>query len=156
MTKDCYKIITQNRRARYEYFIEDEYEAGIVLLGSEIKSIRSGKVNINDAYIEFDKNRELYLVNSNIAQYKLSTVFNHEPTRKRKLLLKRREIDKIIDKLKIKGLTCIPLILYISSKNLAKIKIATAKGKKLYDKREVIKERDFKREKALLMKEKNY
>lgn len=156
MTKDCYKIITQNRRARYEYFIEDEYEAGIVLLGSEIKSIRSGKVNINDAYIEFDKNRELYLVNSNIAQYKLSTVFNHEPTRKRKLLLKRREIDKIIDKLKIKGLTCIPLVLYISSKNLAKIKIATAKGKKLYDKREVIKERDFKREKALLMKEKNY
>lgn len=156
MTKDCYKIITQNRRARYEYFIEDEYEAGIVLLGSEIKSIRSRKVNINDAYIEFDKNRELYLVNSNIAQYKLSTVFNHEPTRKRKLLLKRREIDKIIDKLKIKGLTCIPLVLYISSKNLAKIKIATAKGKKLYDKREVIKERDFKREKALLMKEKNY
>ncbi len=156
MTKDCYKIITQNRRARYEYFIEDEYEAGIVLLGSEIKSIRSGKININDAYIEFDKNRELYLVNSNIAQYKLSTVFNHEPTRKRKLLLKRREIDKIIDKLKIKGLTCIPLVLYISSKNLAKIKIATAKGKKLYDKREVIKERDFKREKALLMKEKNY
>ncbi len=156
MTKNCYKIITQNRRARYEYFIEDEYEAGIVLLGSEIKSIRSGKVNINDAYIEFDKNRELYLVNSNIAQYKLSTVFNHEPTRKRKLLLKRREIDKIIDKLKIKGLTCIPLVLYISSKNLAKIKIATAKGKKLYDKREVIKERDFKREKALLMKEKNY
>lgn len=156
MTKDCYKIISQNRKARYEYFIEDEYEAGIVLLGSEIKSIRSGKVNINDAYIEFDKNNELYLVNSNIAQYKLSTIFNHEPTRKRKLLLKRREIDKIINKIKIKGLTCIPIVLYISSKNLAKIKIAIAKGKKLYDKREVIKERDFKREKAFLIKQKNY
>lgn len=156
MAKDCYKIITQNKKARYEYFIEDEYEAGIVLLGSEIKSIRLGKVNINDAYVEFDKNGELYLINSNIAQYKLSTIFNHKPTRKRKLLLKKREINKIINKLKVKGLTCIPLVLYINSKNLAKIKIATAKGKKLYDKREVIKERDFKREKAFLMKEKKY
>lgn len=155
MSKDCYRIIAQNKKARYEYFIEDEYEAGIVLLGSEIKSIRLGKVNINDSYIEFDKNRELYLVNSNIAKYKLSTVFNHDPTRKRKLLLNRKEIDKIINKIKLKGLTCVPLVLYISSKNLAKVKIAIAKGKKLYDKREVIKERNFKREKSFLMKEKN-
>lgn len=156
MAKDCYKIITQNKKARYEYFIEDEYEAGIVLLGSEIKSIRLGKVNINDAYVEFDRNRELYLINSNIAQYKLSTIFNHEPTRKRKLLLKKREINKIINRLKIKGLTCVPLVLYINNKNLAKIKIATAKGKKLYDKRETIKERDFKREKAFIIKERKY
>ena len=155
MSKDCYRIIAQNKKARYEYFIEDEYEAGIVLLGSEIKSIRLGKVNINDSYIEFDKNRELYLVNSNIAKYKLSTIFNHDPIRKRKLLLNRKEIDKIINKIKLKGLTCVPLVLYISSKNLAKVKIAIARGKKLYDKREVIKERDFKREKSFLMKEKN-
>lgn len=150
--KDCYRIIAQNKRARYEYFIESEYEAGIVLEGSEIKSLRAGKVNINDAYVEFDKNRELYLLNSNIAPYKLSTVFNHEPTRKRKLLLKRKEIDKIIDKIRLKGLTCVPLVIYINSKNLAKIKIAIAKGKKLYDKRETIKERDFKRERAAIMK----
>ena len=147
-----YKIIAQNRRARYEYFIETEYEAGIVLQGSEIKSLRTGKANIQDSYIEFDKNGELFLINSYIAPYKLATIFNHEPTRKRKLLLKKREISKIINKIKLKGFTCIPLVLYINNKNYAKVKIAIAKGKKLYDKRESIKERDFKREKAFLSK----
>ncbi|MBO4956767.1 MAG: SsrA-binding protein SmpB [Rickettsiales bacterium] len=147
-----YKIIAQNRRARYEYFIEVEYEAGIVLQGSEIKSLRIGKANIQDSYIEFDKNGELFLINSYIAPYKLATIFNHEPTRKRKLLLKKREISKIINKIKLKGFTCIPLVLYINNKNYAKVKIAIAKGKKLYDKRESIKERDFKREKAFLSK----
>lgn len=147
-----YKIIAQNRRARYEYFIETEYEAGIVLQGSEIKSLRIGKANIQDSYIEFDKNGELFLINSYIAPYKLATIFNHEPTRKRKLLLKKREISKIINKIKLKGFTCIPLVLYINNKNYAKVKIAIAKGKKLYDKRESIKERDFKREKAFLSK----
>ena len=150
--KDNYKVIAQNRRARYEYFIEDEYEAGIVLQGSEIKSLRTGKANIQDSYIEFDKNGELFLINSYIAQYKLATIFNHEPTRKRKLLLKRKEINKIISKIKLKGFTCIPIVLYINNKNYAKIKIAIAKGKKIYDKREAIKERDFKREKAFLLK----
>ena len=147
-----YKIIAQNRRARYEYFIETEYEAGIVLQGSEIKSLRIGKANIQDSYIEFDKNGELFLINSYIAPYKLATIFNHEPTRKRKLLLKKREISKIINKIKLKGFTCIPLVLYINNKNYAKVNIAIAKGKKLYDKRESIKERDFKREKAFLSK----
>ena len=143
--KDNYKIIAQNKRARYEYFIEDEYDAGLVLTGSEIKSIRTGKVNIQDAHIEFDKNNEIYMLNSYISPYKLAILFNHEPTRKRKLLLKKREIKKIISKIKLKGFTCIPLVLYINNKNLAKIKIAIAKGKKLYDKREVIKERDLQR-----------
>ena len=119
-----YKIIAQNRRARYEYFIETEYEAGIVLQGSEIKSLRIGKANIQDSYIEFDKNGELFLINSYIAPYKLATIFNHEPTRKRKLLLKKREINKIINKIKLKGFTCIPLVLYINNKNYAKVKIA--------------------------------
>lgn len=151
--KDNYKIIAQNKRARYEYFIEAEYEAGIVLEGSEIKSIRTGKVNIEDSYVEFDKNKELYLINSYIAPYKLATVFNHEAKRKRKLLLKTQEINKIISKIKLKGLTCIPLVLYINHKNFAKIKIAIAKGKKLYDKREAIKERDYKREKAFILKQ---
>ncbi|MBR2141098.1 MAG: SsrA-binding protein SmpB [Rickettsiales bacterium] len=152
MTTNNYRIIAQNRRARFEYFIETEYEAGLVLQGSEIKSIRNGKVNIQDSHIEFDKNGDLYLLNSYISPYKLATLFNHEPTRKRKLLLKKREINKIISKIKLKGFTCIPLVLYINNKNLAKIKIAIAKGKKLYDKREAIKERDFKREKAFLLK----
>lgn len=143
--KDNYKIIAQNKRARHEYFIEDEYDAGLVLTGSEIKSIRTGKVNIQDAYIEFDKNNEIYMLNSYISPYKLAILFNHEPTRKRKLLLKKREIRKIISKIKLKGFTCIPLVLYINNKNLAKIKIAIAKGKKLYDKREAIKERDLQR-----------
>ena len=152
MITNNYRIIAQNRRARFEYFIETEYEAGLVLQGSEIKSIRNGKVNIQDSHIEFDKNGDLYLLNSYISPYKLATLFNHEPTRKRKLLLKKREINKIISKIKLKGFTCIPLVLYINNKNLAKIKIAIAKGKKLYDKREAIKERDFKREKAFLLK----
>ena len=151
MANNC-RIIAQNKRARYEYFIEAEYEAGIVLQGSEIKSLRTGKANIQDSYIEFDKNVELFLINSYIAPYKLATIFNHEPTRKRKLLLTKREINKIIGKIKLKGFTCIPLVLYINNKNFAKIKIAIAKGKKLYDKREAIKERDFKREKAFLSK----
>ncbi len=153
MNKNNYRIIAKNKRASYEYFIEDEYEAGIVLEGSEIKSIRTGKVNIEDSFIEFDKNGELFLINSYIAPYKLATLFNHEAKRKRKLLLNRREINKIMNKIKLKGLTCIPLVLYINSKNFAKIKIAVVKGKKLYDKRESIKERDFQREKAALLKE---
>ena len=139
MTTNNYRIIAQNRRARFEYFIETEYEAGLVLQGSEIKSIRNGKVNIQDSHIEFDKNGDLYLLNSYISPYKLATLFNHEPTRKRKLLLKKREINKIISKIKLKGFTCIPLVLYTNNKNLAKIKIAIAKGKELYDKREAIK-----------------
>ena len=145
--KDNYKVIAQNRRARHDYFIEEEYDAGLVLTGSEIKSIRTSKVNINDAHIEFDKNNEIYMLNSHIAPYKLAILFNHEPNRKRKLLLKKREIKKIINKIKLKGFTCIPLVLYINHKNLAKIKIAIAKGKKLYDKREAMKEKDFQRNK---------
>lgn len=147
-----YRIVAQNRRARYEYFIENEYEAGIVLQGSEIKSLRNNKVNIQDSHIEFDKDGELYLLNSYIAPYKLATIFDHEPTRRRKLLLKRKEINKIIGKIKLKGFTCIALVVYINNKNFAKIKIAVAKGKKLYDKRESIKERDYNREKAFLLK----
>ena len=151
-----YRIIAQNKKARYEYFIEDEYEAGLVLTGSEIKSIRTGKVNIQDAYIEFDKNGEIFMLNSYISPYKLAILFNHEPTRKRKLLLNKREIRKIISKIKLKGFTCIPLVLYINDRNYAKLKIAIAKGKKLYDKRESIKERDFKRDKERFFIKNNY
>lgn len=148
-----YRIISQNKKARFQYFIEEEFEAGIVLEGSEIKSIRTGKVNIEESYVDFDKNGELFLLNSYIAPYKLATIFNHEGRRKRKLLLKRKEINKIIGKIKVKGLTCVPLVLYLNNRNFAKIKIAIVKGKKLYDKRETMKERDYQREKAMIAKE---
>lgn len=154
--KECYKIVAQNRKARHNFFLTDEYEAGLVLLGSEIKSLRNGKCNIQDAYVEYDKNGELYLVNSSIPPYKMSTFFNHEATRKRKLLLKKKEIKRIIGKLKVKGFTMIPIVLYINHKNIAKIKIALAEGKKLYDKRQTIKDRDIQRNKQLSLKYSNY
>lgn len=153
MKQDNYKIIAQNKKAYFDYFIETEYEAGIALLGSEIKSIREGKVNIKGAFVNIDENGECYLLNSSIQLYKLSTVFNHEEKRRRKLLLNRKEIKKILGKIKTAGYTCIPLVLYINHNNLAKIKIGVAKGKKLYDKRETIKEKDWKREKAIIMKD---
>ncbi len=153
---ETYKIVAQNKRARYEYFIEDEYEAGLVLLGSEIKSLRGGKANIQDAFVEFSKDGQLYLINSYIAPYKMAILFNHEPLRKRKLLLHSRQIKKIIGKIKTKGITVVPLVLYFNNKNIAKIKIAVAKGKKLYDKRQTLKERDQKRNEQRLLKDSNY
>lgn len=151
-----YKIVARNKKATFEYFLETEYEAGLCLLGTEIKSLREGKANIQDAFVEFSKNGELFLLNSHISPYKMATVFNHEPLRKRKLLLHSKEIKKIIGKIKLKGFTVIPTVLYINDKNLAKIKIAIAKGKKLYDKRESIKERDQKRNEQRLLKYSNY
>lgn len=151
-----YKIIAQNRKARFEYFLLEEYEAGLVLLGSEIKSLRSGKCNIQDAFVEFNKDGDLYLVNSHISPYRMAVLFNHDDTRKRKLLLHKREINKIIGKIKLKGLTVVPTVVYINHKNIAKIKIAVAQGKKLYDKRQSIKERDIKKNDALSLKDSNY
>ena len=151
-----YRVIAQNKKARFEYFLENEYEAGICLYGSEIKSLRNGKANIQDAFIEFSKSGELLLINSHISPYKMAAIFNHEPLRKRKLLLHKKEIKKIIGKIKLKGYTVIPTVLYINDRNIAKIKIAIAKGKKLYDKRETIKERDQKRNEQRLLKDSNY
>ena len=151
-----YKIVARNKRATFEYFLETEYEAGLCLLGTEIKSLREGKANIQDAFVEFSKSGELFLINSHISPYKMATVFNHEPLRKRKLLLHSKEIKKIIGKIKLKGFTVIPTVLYINDRNLAKIKIAVAKGKKLYDKRESIKERDQKRNEQRLLKYSDY
>ncbi|MDR2777584.1 MAG: SsrA-binding protein SmpB [Rickettsiales bacterium] len=144
---DNYRIISQNRKARYEYFIEEEYEAGLVLEGDEIKSIRSSGVSIQDAHVEFDKSNELYIHNLNIAPYKMASAFSKsEPNRKKKLLLRRKEINRIGGKIRLRGFTCVPLVLYLNSRNYAKIKIAVVKGKKLYDKRESIREREIKRE----------
>ena len=133
-----------NRKARYDYEIIDKYEAGIVLTGTEIKSIREGKVNIKDSYAII-RNNEIYLLNTHISQYKEGNIFNHEEDRTRKLLLHKKEIYKLRDKLEVEGYTIVPLKIYFV-KNKAKVLLGVAKGKKNYNKKETIKERDIKRE----------
>ncbi|MDR3289745.1 MAG: SsrA-binding protein SmpB [Rickettsiales bacterium] len=146
-------IVAQNRKARYEYEILQEYEAGIVLVGTEIKSLKQGRANIQEGYISIDKSDEAWAYNLNIPPYNQSSKYlNHDPTRKRKLLLTKKEINKLLGSVKEKGLTIIPLVLYINDKGYAKIKIALAKGKKLYDKRESIKKKDIEREVRYLAK----
>ena len=134
-----------NRRAGFEYFFLEKYEAGMVLTGTEIKSIREGKVNLQDAYCTIHEG-ELFIRNLHISPYSQGTHYNHDPLRERKLLLTKRELKKLSEKLKDQGLTIIPIRIFNSPRGLAKIEIALAKGKKLYDKRETIKERDVKRE----------
>lgn len=133
-----------NRRARYDYFVEDEYEAGIVLTGTEIKSIRLGKVNLNDSYAII-RNEEVYLLNVHISAYEKGNRFNHDENRTRKLLLHKNEIKKLNNKLNLEGYTLIPLKIYFV-RGRAKVLIGVCRGKKNYDKREVIKERDLLRE----------
>ncbi len=140
------KIICLNRKASFNYFFEDLLEAGIVLKGSEIKSVRDGKVNIADSYA-VEKNGEIVLINSHIAQYKEASISNHNPTDERKLLLNKREINKLIGKMQREGLTIVPTRMYFR-KGKAKIEIAVAKGKKQYDKRATKKDRDWNRDKA--------
>ena len=133
-----------NRKARYDYEIEDTYEAGIVLTGTEIKSIREGKINIKDSYAII-RNNEIYLLNTHISQYKEGNIFNHDEDRTRKILLHKKEILKLRDKLEIDGYTIVPLKIYFV-KNKAKVLLGVAKGKKNYNKKETIKERDIQRE----------
>ncbi len=140
------KIICLNRKASFNYFFEDLLEAGIVLKGSEIKSIREGKVNIADSYA-VEKDGELILINSHIASYKQASYSNHNPTDERKLLLNKREINKLIGKMQKDGLTIVPTKLYFK-KGKAKIELAVAKGKKLHDKRASKKDRDWNRDKS--------
>ena len=140
------KIICLNRKASFNYFCEDLLEAGIVLKGSEIKSIREGKVNIADSYA-VEKDGELILINSHIASYKQASYSNHNPTDERKLLLNKREINKLIGKMQKDGLTIVPTKMYFK-KGKAKIELAVAKGKKLHDKRASKKDRDWNRDKS--------
>ena len=140
------KIVCFNRKARFNYFLNDLLEAGIVLKGSEIKSIREGKVNIADSYA-IEKNGEIFLINSHIPIYKEASYTNHNPTNERKLLLNKKEINKLIGKVNIEGFSLIPTKMYFK-KGKAKIEIAIAKGKKHYDKRHTKKTRDWNREKA--------
>ena len=145
-TKSGLKIISNNRKARFNYFFKEFFEAGIVLKGSEVKSLRDGKVNISESYA-FDVQGELYLVNSHIPSYKESSYNNHDPKRNRKLLLNKKEINKLIGRINREGYTLIPTTLYFR-KGKAKVEIAVAKGKKQYDKRYTKKKRDWDREKA--------
>jgi len=140
------KVICLNRKASFNYFFENLLEAGIVLKGSEIKSVREGKVNIADAFA-IEKKGEIVLVNSHIAQYKQASITNHKPTEDRKLLLNKREINKLIGKMQRDGLTIVPTKMYFKN-GKAKIEIAIAKGKKKYDKRATKKDRDWNRDKA--------
>ena len=147
------KIICLNRKASFNYYFKELYEAGIVLKGSEVKSLRIGKGSIADSYA-VDNNGELYLINSHIPLYRQSSYNNHDPKGDRKLLLKRKEINKLIGRINQEGLTLIPTKLYFI-KGKVKIEIAVAKGKKLYDKRQVKKTRDWNREKARLLSKNN-
>ena len=145
-TKSGLKIISNNRKAKFNYFFSEFFEAGIELKGSEVKSLRDGKVNISEAYA-YNHNGEIYLINSHIPSYKESSYNNHEPNRNRKLLLNKREINKLIGRINREGFTLIPTKLYFK-KGRAKIEIAVGKGKKQYDKRQVKKKQDWNREKA--------
>ena len=138
------KTVATNRKAYHDYYIQDSQEAGIALTGSEIKSIRAGRVNLGDAYIR-PEGGELWLLNAHIARYEASSYLSHEPTRHRKLLLHRKQIDNLTGKVMEKGLTLVPLRLYIKG-SIAKVEIAVAKGKKLYDKRDSITRRDAERD----------
>lgn len=144
------KVIAYNRKAAHDYFLEDRHEAGLVLTGTEIKSIRKGKVQLKDSYISF-VNQEAFIKEMHIAPYDFGNRFNHDETRIRKLLLHREEIRKLQQKVKLKGYTIVPTSLYLE-KGLAKLEIALAKGKELHDKRQSEKERDAKREIAKAMK----
>ena len=143
------KIVCNNRKARFNYFFQELMEAGIVLKGSEVKSLRDGKANITDAYAT-DNNGEIYLINSHIPLYKESSYNNHNPRDMRKLLLNKREIDKVIGKINRDRLTIVPTKVYFK-KGKAKVELAIAKGKKIYDKRQVKKKRDWQREQARIL-----
>jgi len=141
------KIVATNRKAKFEYFILETFEAGIVLKGTEIKSVRAGQISLADAYVQINDGKEAWLMNAHIAPYDPANRYNHDPLRPRKLLLNKREIRNIWNSIRLKGMTIIPTKVYLSH-GLAKVEIGIAKGKKLYDKREAIAKRDADRERA--------
>ncbi|MFX0556849.1 SsrA-binding protein SmpB [Maribacter sp. CXY002] len=138
-------INIKNKRARFEYELLDKFTAGIVLAGTEIKSIRYGKASISESFCEFNEKGELFVINMQIDEYSHASHFNHKPKAERKLLLNKRELKKLQKEVKASGLTIVPLTLFLNDRGLAKMQIALAKGKKLYDKRETMKDRDNKR-----------
>jgi SsrA-binding protein len=148
------KLIAENRRARFDYFLEDTFEAGLMLTGSEVKSLRNGRANIAESYAAVE-GREIVLVNADIPPYQQAGPhWNHEPRRHRKLLLKRKELDKLIGAVQREGRTIIPTKLYWNDRGIAKLEVALAKGKKMHDKRETTAARDWARDKARLLRDK--
>ncbi len=148
-----FKVVADNRRARFNYEIGETFEAGIVLTGSEVKSLRAGKATIGESYADA-RDGEIWLINSNIPEYQQAGRFNHLPKRPRKLLLHQRQINKLAGAVEREGMTVVPLKLYFNDKGRAKVEIALARGKKLHDKRETLKRRSWDRERGRLMRQK--
>ncbi len=146
------KLIAENRRARYDYFLEETFEAGIMLTGTEVKSLRVGRANIAESYASVE-GRDIVLINSDIPPYGQANRFNHEPRRHRKLLLHRKQIEKLIGAVQREGRTIIPTKLYWNEKGLAKLELALAKGKQNHDKRQATADRDWQRDKARLLRD---
>ena len=149
---DKVKVVAENRRARYDYFVEERFEAGIQLAGTEVKALRTGEGSIAESYATVE-DEQVFLINSSIPQYGNRGYADHEPRRKRKLLMKGREIAKLHGAINRQGLTLVPLSIYFNSRGRAKIELALARGKKVHDKRETIKERDWKRDQQRLLRQ---
>lgn len=150
---DTRKVVAENRKGRHNYFFEEVFEAGIMLTGTEVKALREGRANIAESYATND-NGEIWLINSNIPEYSAGNIHNHEPRRHRKLLLHRRQIDKLTAAIQREGMTLVPVTLFFNERGIVKLELALAKGKKVHDKRDTEKERDWQRQKARLMREK--
>jgi SsrA-binding protein len=148
------KVVADNRKARFNYFIDETFEAGVSLTGTEVKSLRQGKATIAEAYADA-RDGEIWLINSNIPEYLQANRFNHAPKRPRKLLLHKRQIEKLVGAVEREGMTLIPLKLYFNERGRAKIELALARGKKLYDKRDTEKKRSWDRERGRLMRQKD-
>ncbi|MDX3927362.1 MAG: SsrA-binding protein SmpB [Shinella sp.] len=146
------KVVAENRKARFNYEIVDTYEAGLVLTGTEVKSLREGKANIAESYAT-DEGGEIWLINSYLPEYLQANRFNHETRRRRKLLLSKREMNRLQAAVNREGMTLVPLKIYFNDRGRAKLELALAKGKKLHDKRETAKERDWNRQKSRILKE---
>ncbi len=151
LTKDGRRIVAENRKARHSYFIEDDLEAGVMLEGSEVKSLRAGGANIAESYASVEGG-ELWLINGYIAPFKQAKTFGHEERRRRKLLVNKRELARLAQGVQREGMTLVPLELYFNQKGVAKLKLGVAKGKKMADKRDTEKARDWARDKARLLK----
>jgi SsrA-binding protein len=149
------KVVATNRKAKHDYHILDTFEAGIALKGSEIKSIRAGNISLREAYVSVEDGLEAWLISAHVAPYDQASHYNHDPIRPRKLLLHRSEIRRLWDEVRMKGVTIIPLRVYLKN-GLAKVEIAVAKGKKLYDKRKAIAERDAEREIERQLRQRGY
>lgn len=151
-TQGAKQLVAQNRRARHDYFIEESLEAGAMLVGTEVKSLRLGRASIVESYAG-EKDGDIYLLNANIPEYPAASQFNHEPKRPRKLLLHRRERARLLNAIRRDGMTLVPLNLYFNARGIAKVELGLAKGKKTIDKRQAIKAADWKRQKARLLRQ---